>query len=72
MAITDNRTTPQLELKVVGRRPKHKPYLRIAYAENGDYVASIDDAKILRGLANQILRALAGKTGGTRIPPRRR
>lgn len=51
-----------LELKVVGKRPNHRPYLRIADTY-GDYIASIDDARRLRGLANQILRALDGKPG---------
>jgi len=68
MAITDNQTGDTLELKVVGKRPKNKPYLRIGEV-GGTYVASIDNANVLRGLANQILRALDGKTGGVRKLP---
>jgi len=68
MTMTDNPTNPILELKVVGKRPEHKPYLRIA-DENGNYIASIDNANRLRGLANQILRALDDKPGGIRILP---
>ena len=68
MAITDSPGETVLRLEIVGKRPKNKPYLRIAHF-NGDYIASIDSANVLRGLANQILRALDGKpkSNSTRI-----
>lgn len=57
-----------VEIKVVGKKSKDKPYLRLAYVspESGEelnhgYLASIDNVNVLRGLANQILRALDGE-----------
>ena len=48
-----------LILRVVGARPKDKPYLRISTGGSQDKcLASIDNANALRGLARAILRSL--------------
>lgn len=57
MAIVDDSKIGCLRLEVVGKKPKDRPYLRIAYFD-GQYIASISKENVLRGLANQILRAL--------------
>lgn len=54
-----------VEIKVIGKRPENRPYLRLAYLDNGmegtnGYIGSVCNANALRGLANQILRALDG------------
>ena len=54
-------------VKVVGSRPENKPYIRLAYARADGYeavhgyIGSICNANAMRGLANQILRALDGE-----------
>ena len=42
-------------LRVVGHRPKFKPYLHVSSA---DHVATVDDARSLRSLAHHILKAI--------------
>ncbi len=54
-------------VKVVGSKPKHRPYIRLGYTRPDgyepahSYIGSICNANAMRGLANQILRALDGE-----------
>ncbi len=54
-----------VEIHIVGKRPKDKPYLRIGYVD-GEYIAAEGNARAMRGLAHQILKAL-----GDPVPRRR-
>ena len=46
-------------LQVIGGRPENAPYLSIRRpGPDGEFIASIDNANALRGLAKAILRSL--------------
>lgn len=60
----DWRGHTTVELRVVGKRPKNPPYLRITELESGRLIASVDNANALRALAKRILRALGDKPRG--------
>lgn len=44
-------------VQVIGEKPKHRPYLRVADLDD-QMVCTITNANALRGLARRILRAL--------------
>ena len=56
-----------VEIKVVGSQPEHKPYIRLAHIDpdgvevSSGYLGAISHATAMRALANQILRALDGE-----------
>ena len=60
--LLDQHNGEHVEIHIVGKRPKDRPYLRVGYV-GGEYIASEANARAMRGLAHQILRAL-----GDRVP----
>lgn len=57
---TDALRAP-LVLHVIGTRPHDRPYLAVCEpGKSGKVLATVVNAKALRGLANRILRSLEG------------
>jgi len=60
MALLDQHNGKHVEIHVVGKRPKDRPYIRVGYV-GGEYIASLDNARAMRALAHQILRSLGDR-----------
>lgn len=61
MALLDQHNGEHVEIHVVGSRVKgNRPYLRVGYV-GGEYIASLDNARAMRALGQQILRSLGDR-----------
>ena len=61
MALLDQHNDRHVEFHVVGSRAKgERPYLRVGYVD-GEYIASLDNARAMRALGQQILRSLGDR-----------
>lgn len=55
--LLDQYKNEHVEIHVVGKRPKSRPYIRVGLV-GGEYIAANDNARAMRALAHQILRSL--------------